>query len=30
MEYVVFWSQEEAEIECKIEMSLLVVDGVEV
>jgi hypothetical protein len=30
MDYTIFWSQEETEIEYKMKMSLLVVGGVEV
>jgi hypothetical protein len=30
MDYVMFWNQEETELEYKVEMSLLVVGGVEV
>jgi hypothetical protein len=30
MDYVMFWSREETELEYKIEISLLVVGGVEV
>ena len=30
MDYVMFWNQEKIEVECKIEMSLLVVRRMEV